>query len=82
MKTNTMEKEPFMKSSKHLTKLTPLQKQQYLKNPSRCPYCGSGDIIGGHIEVDSAEAWQTIECEDCLRSWNDIYTLTNIEMAG
>ena len=47
---------------------------------SFCPYCKSPDITGvGTFEADSNWVSLTIECEDCQKQWDDIYTLSNVE---
>lgn len=59
--------------------LTVEQKERYVKERSgHCPYCDEIDIAGGHIEVDGNSAWQNITCSVCNRTWDDIYTLTDI----
>ena len=59
--------------------ITSEQKAAYLKNPSRCPFCGGSDLEGEGYDYDGDPA-QTIECQDCGRSWLDIFTLTDIEI--
>ena len=62
-------------------KLTPEQKEKYLKNPNRCPKCDSENgISGGSWNSDGWIAWQTITCDDCNFEWYDIYTLTDTEV--
>ena len=46
------------------------------KSGVSCPECGSGDIEGGHIEVDEGGATQEIGCGACNSHWTDTYTLT------
>jgi len=41
-----------------------------------CPNCGSHDICGESIEVNSGGAFQTISCNDCEAVWVDNYKLT------
>lgn len=60
--------------------LTKEQKKNYINGGNcSCPFCGSSDIEGGHIEVDCNEAYQPIYCSSCEKAWNDIYRLTDIE---
>ena len=40
---------------------------------SICPVCGGDDIQGGHMEVDSNDAFQPCKCS-CGASWNNTYT--------
>lgn len=49
--------------------------EEYIKNPSLCPFCGSEDISGGSIEVDSGGAWQEVCCANCSNNWYDLYQL-------
>lgn len=47
-----------------------------------CPYCGSGDLIGGSVTVDAGHATQEVQCGLCGRSWDDVYTLTGLEVVS
>jgi len=47
---------------------------------SRCPGCGSQQIIGHSVNIDGPRATQACNCADCDASWTDIYTLTNQEV--
>ena len=54
--------------------------EEYVKSGGfRCPYCGSTDIAGTGLS-DSDADWHSkeIECEDCGKMWDDIYTLSSI----
>jgi len=42
-------------------------------NDTVCPVCQSDDIQGGHIEVESGEAYQRCTCH-CGASWNNTYS--------
>lgn len=53
--------------------------ERYMTNPDRCPYCSSGDIVGGVVEVDGRNAWQPITCSSCDKTWTDLYELAGIE---
>lgn len=55
------------------------QKEAYLKNPGKCPFCQSRDIDGGFVEIDGKSAWQKVSCNNCEKEWNDIYTLSDVE---
>ena len=63
-------------------KLTAKQKREYVASGgSFCPKCKSSDIDGqGHFDVDSHCAWQSVRCITCGFAWDDIYTLTDIEV--
>ena len=45
---------------------------------NRCPACGSDDIEGGDMEIDSAGAGQVVNCHACGADWVDCYVLVNI----
>lgn len=59
--------------------MTKKQKEAYLKNPEKCPYCGSTVISADPMEVDEKHAWREVECSNCQETWNDVYTLTDVE---
>ena len=58
--------------------LTKKQQKQYLKNSGFCPFCKSKDIQGEDINADGNTMSQEIRCNNCDKSWQDIYTLTNV----
>ena len=63
-----------------MSKLTEKQKAEYLKAGGVCcPYCGSGDICGSHVEIEYACCFQNIRCSTCGKEWTDIYKLVNVE---
>lgn len=42
-------------------------KQEFLKDPNHCPYCGSENINAGAIDLENYYAeW---DCDDCLETW-------------
>lgn len=43
---------------------------------SRCPFCGSEDIEGAHMEVEEGGATQEVSCLKCHMAWLDCYALT------
>lgn len=43
---------------------------------SKCPYCGSEDITGESFEAQGEECSQEISCNECGKSWVDIYKLS------
>ena len=55
------------------------QKEKYLADSGFCPFCGSDQITGEHLEVESESAWQPISCNVCDKTWKDVYTLTDVE---
>lgn len=58
--------------------LTPEQREQYLKNPNRCPFCRSENISGGEWQYSNNRCYQSIICGDCEKEWTDTYTLTDV----
>ena len=62
-----------------MKKLTEKQKKTYLENSNLCPSCKSDQIEGSSVEIDDGGAYQPMICSDCGKSWNDIYTLTDVE---
>ena len=53
--------------------------RKYLDNDAcECPFCGSGNIEGGPVEIDLGSAWQKVSCVDCEKEWSDLYTLTGV----
>ena len=56
------------------------QKKEYIESGyCKCPYCGGENIEGAMIEVDSGSAYQPVSCNDCNKSWEDVYELVNVE---
>lgn len=45
------------------------------KGFSKCPNpeCGSDELLYDDFQSDLGEAWQTITCQECGRSWQDVY---------
>jgi hypothetical protein len=66
--------------TKEALMLTDQQKQAYVKNPTKCPYCGSNDIEGEVTENDCDGNYrQRITCHACGKWWVDVFTLATIE---
>lgn len=59
--------------------LTEQQKREYMKDPDHCPYCESGRLTGSFVDLFSQGAAQPVKCEDCGRTWHDIYELVGVE---
>jgi len=59
--------------------LTAKRKRSYLRRGGNCPYCGSYAITGDSVDIEGAGASQEVSCQECGRSWRDVYTLTNVE---
>ena len=59
------------------------QRQRYLESKgSRCPFCNSNDIQG-EVTISSSDYDESYEqpiyCNECGKTWKDIYTLTDVE---
>ena len=54
-------------------------RDRYLQDYSHCPYCGSDHIVTADEGYGDNQLWHTIDCRQCEHSWNEIYTLTDIE---
>jgi len=52
------------------------QKAKYLEAPYTCPYCGSSQIGADHFDGEGSS--QRCDCDDCNKSWRDIYKLVDI----
>ena len=66
-----------------MKKLTKAQKKDYIKKSGVCcPACGSDEIEGGFVEIDSGHAWQPVGCNECDAEWNDIYNLVDVELTA
>ena len=63
-----------------LNQLSATAKAKYLQNPGHCPVCAANQIDGSQIEVDGKQARQEVTCTACGFRWEDIYTLTTIEV--
>ena len=60
------------------TKKYPMSDKEYAKHGGKCPFCGSENIEGQCEDgIDDSGYWQQVICLDCLKRWNDIYTLTS-----
>jgi transcription elongation factor Elf1 len=68
------------KIKKKIKKIKAMGQKTYIANSGvACPLCHSGDVTGGHIQIDGGIAWQEIDCGNCNASWTDIYKLTGYE---
>ena len=53
----------------------------YLRGISNnCLFCNSLDIEGSSVEIGEHAATQEIVCLSCGKEWQDIYTLTDIQV--
>ena len=60
--------------------LTKEQRAAYLATRGlNCPFCKTGNIEGGSVEINDGGAMQECNCTDCGEDWTDIYMLTHVE---
>lgn len=52
--------------------------EKYMKSPTQCGFCGSGDIDGGFMEADGGTASQKVLCSNCGAEWQDYYELKGV----
>jgi len=50
------------------------------KDGNHCPECHNSDISGGSVEVQANTAFQEVACNNCGAEWNDLYTLSGVEI--
>lgn len=56
-----------------------MNKQEYLKNPALCPYCGSNDLeTDGSEPIDLHSLGEIVTCNKCEAVWQDVYTMTDV----
>lgn len=55
------------------------QKKRYMKDQSKCPYCGSTSLTGKSFDTDSGSVSQFVTCSECGKSWRDVYTFSDVE---
>lgn len=57
-----------------------LTKTMYLANPNICPFCKSNDLECDTFEVvNDSDVKQNVICNNCIKSWTDIYTISDVE---
>lgn len=65
--------------AKKLKTLTTAQKRSYLRSGGSCPYCRSESITGESVDIEGKHASQEVTCQECFRTWRDIYRLAGVE---
>lgn len=65
-----------------MSEMTKEQKESYIQSGGACcPFCGSEDLDGHGVDINSGTASQEVMCTDCGEGWFDVYTLTHMESA-
>lgn len=60
-------------------KLTKEQKEAYLQDPNRCPFCG-GDVFADEFyECSPTTVGRSVQCNVCGKGWDEIFKLVDIE---
>lgn len=62
-----------------LKTLTLARKRSYLRRGSSCPYCRSESVTGESVNIEGRQASQEVSCQECERTWRDVYRLADVE---
>ncbi|MCX6984217.1 MAG: hypothetical protein NT118_05615 [Lentisphaerae bacterium] len=62
-----------------LKTLTVARRRSYLRRGASCPYCRSESITGESVDIEGNRAVQQVSCQECCRTWRDIYRLADLE---
>jgi transposase-like protein len=55
-------------------------RQSYLESDGcHCPYCNSDNIDSGLVHLGRDRYETTVSCNDCDKSWKDIYDIVDVE---
>lgn len=59
------------------------QVSNYLRDQSKCPFCGSSSMIRGVLRhaVTPEGVVQNIRCWDCMTAWRHVYCMHTIELS-
>lgn len=64
-----------------MTKVRKLSDEEYVSGGgTHCPFCGSEDITGSSVEVDSGVVTQGVSCSACGEDWTDVYRLISTDI--
>jgi len=56
--------------------MKPMSQRRYRKGGGGCcPFCLSGNLDCGSVDIDGPEARQEVSCNDCDKEWTDTYEL-------
>ncbi len=57
--------------------IKPIDVAKYIADEgASCPHCGSDDIEGDEVTIESCKAFQDMCCMECGAEWRDYYTLS------
>ena len=60
--------------------LTQEQVNEYVRHGGAlCPFCGTANIEGGEVESEHDGAWQSVKCNQCGATWNDVHRLVAVD---
>ena len=63
------------------TNVTEKMQRVYKDSPDICPFCGSGELDGGHFDANYNTAWRDVQCQTCGMTWTENFSLTHIDRA-
>ena len=56
-----------------------MDRESYIRGKGLfCPFCGSDDIGGGFVNIETGEASQEMSCTRCNGRWQDLYKLVDL----
>ena len=60
--------------------ITPEIIRKYKENPNICPFCGSTEISGDHVEAEDWSAYRNVQCfaEGCHAEWTEVFAIVDI----
>jgi transposase-like protein len=62
--------------------ITKEQESEYLENGgTKCPVCGSDDMVDGGTDFNGSILYQNVSCNDCQEEWTEEYKLSGISEA-
>lgn len=50
-----------------------------MSNNETCPVCDSENITGGQVDTDTGVCWQSVQCDECLSEWQEVYNFSYID---
>jgi hypothetical protein len=54
--------------------------EKYLKEPTKCPYCGKGGLVSEElVQFPEAQLRGGVRCPGCGKKWVEVYALIKLE---